>query len=114
MSKNLAIGPVSSIPITATGGTITEVGGYRIHTFTTSGTFQITAGNGNVDVLVVAAGGGGGGSASIDIAGGGGAGGLIYNNAHNISVGTFPVTVGVGGVGGVGFAAGTNGGNSSF
>jgi hypothetical protein len=29
--------------LTATGGTITTSGGYTIHTFTTSGTFEVTA-----------------------------------------------------------------------
>ena len=29
-------------PITATGGTVTEAGGYRIHTFTTGSNFIVT------------------------------------------------------------------------
>jgi hypothetical protein len=66
--------------ITATGGTITCSGDYKIHTFTGPGTFTVTnagtsAGSNTVDYLVVAGGasGGRGGSAG---AGGGGAGGL--------------------------------------
>lgn len=44
----------------ATGGDATnDVGAYRIHTFTNSGTFSVTVGV-NADVLVVAGGGGGG------------------------------------------------------
>lgn len=44
------------MPITATGGTITELNGYRIHAFTSSGTLSVT-GSGNVEYLVVAGGG---------------------------------------------------------
>ena len=58
--------------ISATGGTVADVGGYRVHTFTTSGTFTVSAG-GNADVLVVAGGGSGGGA-------GGGGGGANYAN----------------------------------
>jgi hypothetical protein len=46
--------------ITATGGTITCCGDYKIHTFTSDGTFCVTAGGGplaTVDYLVVAGGG---------------------------------------------------------
>ena len=42
---------------TATGGTITESGGYTIHTFTSSGTFTPNS-TGSVDYLIVAGGGG--------------------------------------------------------
>jgi hypothetical protein len=44
----------------ATGGTITEVGGYKIHTFTSSDTFTVnTAPSGQtIDILVVSGGGG--------------------------------------------------------
>jgi hypothetical protein len=52
----------------ATGGTITQSGGYTIHTFTSSGNFVPTQ-NLTVEYLVVAGGGGGG------VFGGGGAGG---------------------------------------
>tara|TARA_Y100001972_G_C7629631_1_gene315992 strand:- start:27 stop:1496 length:1470 start_codon:yes stop_codon:yes gene_type:complete len=67
--------------IVATGGTITETGDFRVHTFTGDGTFAVNfAGNGTqdspsiVDYLVVAGGGGGGQSSSGG--GGGGAGGF--------------------------------------
>jgi hypothetical protein len=51
--------------IEATGGTITESGDYKIHTFTSDGTFTVTnkgnpTGSNTVDYLVVAGGGGGG------------------------------------------------------
>jgi hypothetical protein len=49
--------------ITATGGTITEAGGYRYHTFTTSDDFEVTSlgsTDGSIEYLIVAGGGGGG------------------------------------------------------
>src|SRR5210317_845261 len=63
--------------VTATGGTVTCCGDYKIHTFTGPGTFTVTCagnplGSNTVDYLVVAGGGGGGG---FQGAGGGGAGG---------------------------------------
>src|SRR6056300_1004400 len=59
--------------VSATGGTITYVDGYTIHTFTDSGTFTLISG-GEVEYLVVA---GGGGAPGRDVGGGGGAGGLL-------------------------------------
>ena len=44
-----------------TGGNITTSGSYRIHTFTSSGTFGQTLSARNVDYLIIAGGGGGGG-----------------------------------------------------
>ena len=79
----------------ADGGTITTSGNYRIHTFTSTGTFTVNKPM-NVEVLVVA-GGGGGGVAG----GGGGAGGLLYNNAFSVGTGANTVTIGSGGVGAV-------------
>ena len=61
--------------VRALGGTVTISGGYVIHTFTSSGTFQPTTRLNNVDYLVVA-GGGSGGNPANGGAGGGGAGGL--------------------------------------
>ena len=84
----------------ATGGTITESGGFRYHAFTTVGnsSFVVTGGEGTVEVLVVAGGGGGGGS--YGGGGGGGAGGLVYHSAKAVTSGTYTVTVGDGGAGG--------------
>jgi len=98
----------------ATGGNITEVGGYRIHTFTSSGTFTAN-GSMVVEVLVVAGGGGGGGST----AGGGGGGGVIYGSNYAVSAGeSIAVTVGAGGSGSrrsdQGTPNNTNGENSVF
>ena len=66
--------PSSIIYMTATGGTITTGGNYKVHTFTSSGTFIITqlGSIGQVDALIIA----GGGSGSGYGGGGGGAGGM--------------------------------------
>ena len=93
---------------TGTGGTITYtdadglnpintpiVGGYVVHTFTSSGTLLIPNAA-TADVLVVGGGGGGGGSNYTS--GGGGAGGLIYSNGYTLINGSnYTVTVGAGG-----------------
>jgi len=91
------------------GGTI-----YKVHTFTSSGTFTAES-SGSVDVLVVAGGGGGG----CWVAGGGGAGGMIIRPGLSITAGAKTVTIGAGGTGGYnpgnygGMPNGTVGGNSS-
>ena len=100
-----------------TGGTITTPPGYRVHTFTTGGTFTANAG-GNVEALIVAGGGGGGSW----YAGGGGAGGLIYAASSIVTAGGYTVVVGAGGAGRPATIAGVNatdaygskGSNSSF
>ena len=107
--------------INATGGTITNAGGYRIHTFTNTGsdTFTVTCpSNITTQVLVVAGGGGGGSSLySYGGAGGGGGGGYKYNASYSIASGTpVSVTVGDGGSGGTMNAGlvGTSGTGSVF
>ena len=81
----------------ATGGTITYVtigsDTYRIHTFTTSGTFTVISG-GEVEYLVVAGGGSGGGDFG---AGGGGAGGMLTGTISSLVDGSYTITVGAGG-----------------
>jgi len=96
---------------TATGGTITTNGNYRIHTFTNIGTtnFIVSGGSLNCDVLVVAGGGGGAGQYA---SGGGGAGGLIYSNITVTE--SKDVIVGAGGVCGNGSTIGGKGSNSVF
>jgi hypothetical protein len=74
--------------VTATGGTITTCGNYKIHTFTGPGTFTVSSagnagGSNSVDYLVVAGGASGGAQSA---GGGGGAGGFRYSNS------TFPVS----------------------
>ena len=94
----------------ATGGTITYITGYVVHTFTSSGNF-VPEKNLDVEYLVVAGGGGGGFGHA---AGGGGAGGFV-DGSVTVSTGTYSVVVGTGGAGST--AAATKGGygtNSSF
>jgi hypothetical protein len=98
--------------VVATGGTITENGGYRIHTFTGNGTLNVTIG-GSVEVLVVG-GGGAGRAASSSGGGGGGAGGVIYSNSYAVSTGSILVTVGGGGSGAAALGKGGDGTRSTF
>jgi hypothetical protein len=97
----------------ATGGTSTTTAdGYKIHTFTNSGTFRVFSDTCDVEVLVVAGGGGGGGNHG----GGGGAGGLVYSSSYSLTEGNKTVTVGSGGNGNNSLSSivGTRGGNSVF
>ena len=95
----------------ATGGTESTYssGGtnYKVHTFTSSGTFTAES-SGSVDVLVVA---GGGGSDGFH-AGGGGAGGLLDSNT-SVSAQAYTITIGGGAASGTNSAAGAIGSNSS-
>jgi len=111
----------NNIFITATGGTITCCGDYKIHTFTGPGTFCVSAGAGpvaKVDYLVVAGGGG-------TVSGGGGGGGFRLSNSTcmpapltspladptglPVTVQGYPITIGGGGSDALG-----NGSNSIF
>ena len=104
--------------IVATGGTITESGNFKIHTFTGPGTFcvsqlSITPANNTVGYMVIAGGASGGSECG---GGGGGAGGyregrnvpvdnftaspLVADaptNAVTVTASAFPITVGAGG-----------------
>ena len=118
--------------ITATGGTITTSGNFKIHTFTSPGTFGVTslsscASNNEVSYLVVA-GGAGGGAGDGGTGAGGGAGGFRerksgvdtytaspLNGATPITVTAtnFPITVGGGGTAAVNPPGGNNGGTGN-
>lgn len=68
-----------------------------------------------IDVLAVGGGaGGGGGTSGNGGSGGGGAGGYQYITGHNVSVGSYAVTVGNGGTGGNPYSSGDSGGDSVF
>jgi len=96
----------------ATGGTITDVGAYRIHTYTSTGSFTPVYPL-SVDLLIV--GGGGGGGGGNNGGGGGGAGGLLYYSSYSVLAQVYVVTVGAGGAGGASCnSGGANGGNSAF
>jgi len=125
------LGPAPTFT-SATGGTITTSGNFKIHSFTGDGSFVVStvgnspigvpgAGPSTIDYLVVAGGGGGGGDYG---SGGGGAGGYRTTfpspgcnaGSFTITTTTYPVTVGAGGSGGVANpgVAGTPGSNSVF
>jgi hypothetical protein len=99
--------------IEASGGTTTTFGSYKAHIFElgTSDNFVVTAGSGNIDLLVVGGGGAGCGGGSGK-SGGGGAGAVIHETGFSVSPGTYPITVGAGGA--PAGRPGTDGGNSSF
>ena len=97
--------------IAATGGTITTDGDYKIHTFTSSGTFTPTTvptSAAYVQYLVVA--GGGAAGRGYHWGGGGGAGGMREGYLE-VSAQGYSITVGAGGVFGTN---GGQGGNSIF
>ena len=101
--------------VTATGGTVTTCGDFKIHTFTSSSNFVVSCGGNScgsntVDYLVV----GGGGAGGANIGGGGGAGGFRESSgaasgcysksplgacvsALPVPAQTYPITVGGGG-----------------
>jgi hypothetical protein len=137
-------GATQALYISASGGTETTSGDYKIHTFTGSGTFTVSsvgnaAGSNTVDYMVVGAGGGGGASASPGGGGGGGgAGGWRASSgtasgsytagpgpltspvsALPVSAQGYPITIGAGGSGAIGAPScgstiATNGANSVF
>ena len=98
--SSLAASIVIGQPFTATGGTIVDSGGYRMHFFTSTGPFSAIGGvqGGTTVEYVVVAGGGGGGYAypgtrgtdgdissfnGVDAAGGGGGGSNGFYTGNN-------------------------------
>jgi hypothetical protein len=82
--------------VSASGGTVTDITvdgvDYKVHTFTASGDFSVTATSGgplSVEFLAVA--GGGSGARA-----GGGAGGVLSSTSA-LNVGVYPIVVGAGG-----------------
>ena len=90
----------------AHGGTITQAGGFWVHTFTSSGTF-IPVVPMDVEYLVIAGGGG-----TSRYSGGGGAGGHLSATGFSVAATALTVTVGAGGAAGT--SIGVVGGNSVF
>jgi hypothetical protein len=101
--------------VSASGGTETTDGDYKIHTFTTSGDFTVTTG-GDISQYLIVAGGGGGGKAN---AGAGGAGGYFATGSDSdivniVTAQIYSVVVGAGGAGATTTPrTGSLGGNSS-
>lgn len=102
--------------ISATGGDITVVGNYKLHTFRGAGTMSIIESPVDAVVEYLIVGGGGGGGETI---GGGGGAGKVDTGTINVNVGdAITVVIGAGGLGGWDNAglhpAGTNGTASTF
>lgn len=99
-TSNSLTATVSAAP---SGGTITTFGDYKVHTFTSSGTFSVPAGfpTTSVSFLAVAGGGGGGcGNTGSALGGAGGGGGGMISSTTTINPSTnYTITVGGGGAG---------------
>lgn len=95
-----------------TGGTLTADATYYYRTFTASGDLVVE--NGEVPMTITALGGGGAGHGGICCSnyGAGGAGGVSRTSNHDVSIGTYVVTVGAGGAGAAA-VTGTAGATSS-
>ena len=127
VGNNLTVTGVSVIPGYATKISVTSPSGtessfaygsenYKLHTFTSDGTFTVTA-SGIVEYLIVAGGGGGGFGHTSGGGHGGGGGGGVLTGTMWVPVGNHTVTVGGGGAGDSNTANGTtgvNGDNSIF
>jgi hypothetical protein len=107
--------------VEASGGNTTATcGDFKIHTFTSPGTFTVTksgnaSGNNEIEYIVVGGGGSGSAKGPGDSGGGGGAGGFRYSSpslapvtypakpltgtALNLPATGYPITVGAGGAG---------------
>ena len=87
--------------VTATGGTITTAGNYKMHTFLITGSFNVTFAptGATIECLIVGGGAGAGnGTNAAYEGGGGGAGGLVYTSSMSVSTSDlYTVTVGGGG-----------------
>ena len=96
----------------ATGGTITTVGSYTYHTFTSSGSFVVTSGTKTVEYLAVAGGGSHRAGSHATGAGGGGAGGAI-DSTFTATPQTYSIVIGAGGAGASGGGNGSNGSDTT-
>ena len=129
-SDSQASGTVNKTAVALpSGGSISTSGSFRIHTFTSSGTFVNTIASNSVQYLVIAGGASGGNTENYGISGssGGGAGGYRSSvsgessgggasaeSALTLSAGNYTVTVGGGGSGQSTHATGSNGSSSVF
>lgn len=99
--------------VDASGGTVTTDGDYKIHTFTSSGTFVVTTG-GDVSCLIVGGGSGSGGPNTTYGWSGGGGGGQVKEQNITVSATSYDVSIGAGGSGGNSGYYGQQGGTSSI
>ena len=92
---SLTSNSITQTPFTASGGTVSTSGSYRIHTFTGTSNFVLTGNTVSCEYLIIAGGGAGG----ANYGGGGGAGGYLTSSV-SVSPGTYGITVGAGASGG--------------
>jgi hypothetical protein len=96
VERQFSIQVVANPFLAATGGTVSTVGGYKYHTFTSGGSFIVsyagTSPQNTVEYLAVAGGGGGG----RGYGGGGGAGGAI-DSSGTFAAATYTIVIGGGG-----------------
>jgi len=85
---------VNAVPIGGTISTYTYSSTtYKVHTFSSSGSFTLPSGK-TVDILVTAGGGAGGGGQASNHGAGGGAGGVVWRAGKALNDATYTVTVG--------------------
>ena len=126
VSRNYVMTILDISFISASGGTESNDGNYKVHTFNNSSNFVVSSvGAGSSEstkvqwLIVGGAGGGGGGKAGDGNHGsgaGGGAGGMRFNNTNDqtVTAQTYAITIGAGGSGGGGVSRGASGGSSNF
>ena len=104
---------VHFVGLAATGGTITTDGNYKVHTFNSGATFQVTTlGHAEIEYLVLA---GGGGGSSVYYGGAGGGGGYRIATGFTLpSASGYVITIGGGGSTGPSFQAANSGVASVF
>ena len=103
-------------PFAATGGTIVTSGGYKYHTFKANGTFSISSGTKNIEVMAIAGGGSGGTGSStwgLSHVSGAGAGGVVYTSGSYGSGTSWAITVGGGAPGSSKFSSAGNTGTNT-
>lgn len=128
-----------SSAMTATGGTVSTDGDYKIHTFTSNGNLDITStpsasgvfdmraqyslkkaakwpsGSGQLSEVLMVGGGGGGGGTSNGWSSNGSGGHAYKATDYGVSAQTYAIVVGSGGSGGSGYGyGGAVGGNTTF
>lgn len=103
--------------VVAIGGSVVDIGGYRIHTFDSNGALTITnaPSGATVEYLIVGGGSGGSGGQAGSWYGAGGAGGTVRSGSIAVTAQVYSIEVGVGGTGGpYNSGSSTAGGTSSF
>jgi hypothetical protein len=99
-SNTIVVVDDALVTMSASGGSQSNISGYRVHTLLNSTNITFNKG-GSIEYLII------GGGGSYMTWGGGGAGGLLQGTT-TVTGTTYPVTVGIGGVGN-----GVNGGNTT-